>query len=96
MDIARAIHLILLAGVAILLCYGGLSMPLNGDPEAPASQHVSPHYLEHGFEETGTPNIVTAVLADYRSFDTLGETLVIFTAGLACVFIMRPKKRKKT
>lgn len=36
----------------------------------------------------GPPNFVTAVLADYRGYDTLGETTVIFTAGLACLLIL--------
>jgi multicomponent Na+:H+ antiporter subunit B len=85
-------HLFLLTAVGILLLYGGLSLPPRGDVNSPASRHVSPRYIEHGLEETGTPNIVTAVLADYRSFDTLGETLVIFTAGLACFFAMIKRK----
>jgi len=38
--------------------------------------------------ETGSPNFVTAILADYRGYDTLSETTVIFTAGLACVLIL--------
>jgi multicomponent Na+:H+ antiporter subunit B len=59
-----------------------------GDPKAPAAIHVSPRYIEHSHRETGAPNFVTAVLADYRSYDTLGETTVIFTAGLACALIL--------
>jgi multicomponent Na+:H+ antiporter subunit B len=39
-------------------------------------------------EDTETPNIVTSVLADYRGYDTLGETIVIFTAGLACLLVL--------
>jgi multicomponent Na+:H+ antiporter subunit B len=50
---------------------------------------VSPRYLEESIADTETPNVVTAVLADYRSFDTLGETLVILTAGLGCLVVMR-------
>jgi len=90
----RIYQLLLLGAVGAGLLYGGLSLPLLGDVNAPASQHVSPRYIERGLEETGTPNLVTAVLADYRSFDTLGETLVIFTAGLACVFVMARRKEK--
>jgi multicomponent Na+:H+ antiporter subunit B len=72
-----------------LLFYGSLDFPIWGDPRAPASRHVSAHYIENTLEETSVPNIVTAVLADYRSFDTLFETIVIFTAGIACIFILR-------
>lgn len=93
--LTRALQLSLLVAVGLLLLYGGLSLPLRGDARAPASTHVSPRFIEQGLEETGTPNIVSAVLADYRSFDTLGETLVIFTAGMACFFIMARKRGER-
>lgn len=88
-------YALLLTAVGVLLLYGGLSLPPRGDIDSPASSHVSPRYIERGLEETGTENIVTAVLADYRSFDTLGETLVIFTAGIACFFTMTRRKYEK-
>jgi multicomponent Na+:H+ antiporter subunit B len=71
-----------------ILFYVGDDLPAVGDPKAPASAHVSPYYIEHSHHETGAPNFVTAVLADYRGYDTLGETTVIFTAGLACLLIL--------
>lgn len=81
------IWLIMLVAVGILF-YAGSQLPRVGDPRSPASTHVSPHYILHSHHETGAPNFVTAVLADYRGYDTLGETTVIFTAGLACVLIL--------
>ena len=71
-----------------LMIYAAGGLPDRGDPNAPANTHVSPYYIEHTMEETDTPNIVTSVLADYRGYDTLGETTVILTAGLACVLIL--------
>ena len=68
-------------------------MPDTGDPESPASRHVSPRYIERGFAETDVPNMVTAVLADYRSFDTLGEVTVIFTATVAVLLILRTRRK---
>lgn len=79
---------IVLLGAGSLLWFAGQSLPLRGDPESPAARHVSPRYIEQGLNETGTVNMVTTIIADYRSFDTLGEVLVIFTAGIACFFIM--------
>lgn len=73
------------------MLYATSGLPSRGDPQAPASVYVSPFYIERSFEDTETPNIVTAVLADYRGYDTLGETMVIFTAGLACVLILMRK-----
>ncbi len=79
--------LILILFLAIML-FAVTDLPGRGDPEAPANTHVSPFYIENSVEDTETPNVVTAVLADYRGYDTLGETVVIFIAGLACVLIM--------
>jgi len=72
-----------------LLIYGTKEMPRWGDPNSPASLHVSPRYIEKTVEETATPDMVTSVLADYRGYDTLGETTVIFTAGLSCLLLLR-------
>ena len=76
-----------------LLIYCSLDFPSWGDPLAPASMHVSPRYIERTMEETSVPNIVTAVLADYRSYDTMFETIVIFSAGVACLFLLRVFRR---
>lgn len=77
----------LATGLALVGVAGGL--PRWGDPTAPPAVHVSPRYLERTRAETATPNAVTAVLADYRGYDTLIETLVIFTAGLGCWLLLR-------
>ena len=75
--------------VAMLLLYGAADLPAFGDPGSPASTHISPVYLENSVAQTRTPNVVTAILMDYRSLDTLIETIVIFTAGIACALILR-------
>jgi multicomponent Na+:H+ antiporter subunit B len=76
-----------------LLIYCTLDFPSWGDPTSPASTHVSPYYIENTLEDTSVPNIVTAVLADYRGYDTMFETIVIFSAGIACFFLLRRFKR---
>ena len=76
-----------------LLIYSTMDMPDWGDPNSPASRHISPRYLERSLEETGTPNVVTSVLADYRGYDTLGEATVIFSAGMACILLLRRRRR---
>ncbi len=85
----KFLHLIVTGVTGLLLMLGSLDMPDTGDPESPAAIHVSPRYIEDGFEETAVPNMVTAVLADYRGFDTLGEVTVIFTGALAVLLILR-------
>ena len=79
--------------VGVALIYGTMDMPEWGDPHSPAATHVSPYYLEHSLEHAATPNVVTTVLADYRGYDTLGETTVIFTAGVAVVLLLRNRRR---
>jgi len=90
----KAFALIIVILCAGLLIYGTSDFPPWGDPESPASTHVSPYYIEHTIEDTSVPNIVTSVLADYRGFDTMFETIVIFTAGIACFFLLRVTKRE--
>lgn len=60
-----------------------------GDPGSPPSRHVSPRYITQTVAETGTPNAVTSVLADYRAYDTLIETVVIFSAGVGAWLLLR-------
>jgi len=83
---------VLLVLVVAVLMYGTADIPKWGDPNAPASNHVSPYYLRHSIEDTATPNVVTSVLADYRGYDTLGETTVVFTAGMACLLLLKRVK----
>ncbi len=82
---------VIMMSIMLFVSTGGL--PALFDPDSPAATHVSPRYIEKSHAETGSPNFVTAVLADYRGYDTLGETTVIFTAGLA-TFLMLLTFRK--
>jgi multicomponent Na+:H+ antiporter subunit B len=75
------------------LFWASRDMPAFGDPASAPSAFVSPRYIESALAETATPNIVTAVLGDYRGYDTLIETVVIFTAGLACWLLLREPDR---
>ncbi len=87
-------------GLIAIMVFGGLlfsisfELPDLGDARSPASTHVSPYYIEQAIHDTSVPNVVTAILADYRGYDTLFETAVIFSAGLACFFLLRITDRK--
>ena len=75
------------------LVYGTLDMPHFGDPNAPIQVYPNPSFVEKSQPDMhGLPNVVTAVLASYRGYDTLGETTVIFTAGIAVLLILRKPK----
>ncbi|GAB3023014.1 DUF4040 domain-containing protein [Bowmanella dokdonensis] len=87
-----ALFVVMLTGGLLL---AGLSqLPAVGDPASPATLGVARHYVEHAAEETGVPNLVTAVLASYRGFDTLGEVVVVFTAGLGVLLLLGLDRRK--
>ncbi len=75
------------------LVFGTLDMPHYGDPDAPVHQHVAPRYLEQSYQEIKVPNVVTAVLASYRGFDTFGEVTVVFTAAIGVLLLLARGKR---
>lgn len=81
------------AAAGAMLLFGTLDLPNFGEAATPAHQHVAPYYLSNAIPQTGVPNVVTAVLASYRGFDTLGEVVVIFTAGIAVLMLLRGRRR---
>ena len=76
-----------------LLIYGTMDMPPFGDAAAPVHGHVTERYVMMGPVETGVPNMVTAVLASYRGYDTLGEVIVIYTAGIGVLLLLGRGRR---
>ncbi len=91
----RALALAIVLACGTVLIYATADFPSWGDPASPANSYLSPHYIQKSIEETGVPNLVTSVLADYRGFDTMFETAVVFCAGLACFLLLRNFNRKK-
>jgi len=81
-----AIIVVTLVGSALI--YATLGMPAYGDGASPANTYMGEVYVDRTAKEIAVPNIVTAVLASYRGFDTLGETMVIFTAGLGVILLL--------
>ena len=86
--------LIVVITTGAALVYGTLDMPNFGDPESAPQTHVAPYYIEKTATDTGVPNIVTGVLASYRGFDTLGEVVVVFTAGIAVLLLIGGRSRE--
>lgn len=82
---------LILAGIFLLTA---MSLPAFGDPEAPALNEVSQRYLEQGAEETGAVNAVTGMILDYRAFDTLGESAVLFAAAASTILLLDHPRRK--
>ena len=91
------VHLPSLAAAALTgaaLLSGTAGMPRLGDPRSPVHQRAARHYMSvRSAQDTHAPNMVTAVLASYRGYDTLFETAVIFTAGMGMVLLLRREER---
>ena len=81
-----ALTVVLFAGAAMLYAVG--DMPAFGDVNSPANTYVGIDYLAKTAEDIKIPNVVTAVLASYRGYDTFGETVVIFSAGLGVLLLL--------
>ena len=84
--------LIICLTVGGLLIYGTYGLPPFGASDTPIHTHISVQYLERSMSETGVPNVVTSVLASYRGFDTLGEVIVVFTAAIGVLSILKRDK----
>ena len=81
-------------GTGAVLVWGTLVLPSFGSPDAAIHTHVAPRYIADSIKDTNVPNVVTSVLADYRGYDTLGETTVIFTAGIGVMLLLRKARRR--
>ncbi|WP_229332726.1 DUF4040 domain-containing protein [Sediminicurvatus halobius] len=94
-----ALAIVLVTGAGLV--YASLDLPAFGDPDNPVHQHVAPYYIEQTYSDMGVPNLVAAVLASYRSIDTMGEAIVILTAGIIVFALLaappvRRQRRNRT
>ena len=85
-QILPAISCMVLGGILIWCSY---DLPEIGLLSSPIHQHIVPDYILGTREDIDIPNIVTAVLASYRGYDTFGETIVVFTAGVAVLALLK-------
>ena len=70
-------------------------MPKTGDINNPANNEVAERYIKEGLKETGATNIVAGMILDYRAFDTLGESHVLFVAAIVVTILLRLDKKEK-
>lgn len=78
--------IVILTGAGLL--YGVADFPNMGDANAPIHHHLAPDFIQLTQQKIDIPNIVTAVLASFRGYDTFGETVVIFSAGAAVLMLL--------
>ena len=83
-----------LALITVLL-FTVSNLPTFGSADNPASNEVVQRYIEEGLAETGAVNIVAGMILDYRAFDTLGESHVLFIAATCVMILLRADKQGK-
>jgi len=81
--------------IIVVLIATASQLPRFGGDSNPALNEVTDRYLEKGMEETGAVNLVTGIILDYRAFDTLGESHVLFTAAIAVLVLLFDAKAEK-
>ena len=59
-----------------------------------SSLRMASHYIEGAAQKTGSANLVTGVVFDFRGYDTMGEAVVLVTAVLGVLTILRLKGKK--
>ena len=84
----RGLVSVLLAVITAMFVTLVTYLPTIGDVKSAPNQHVTPTYISRSAHDTGSPNIVTGVIIDYRGFDTMWETSVMFLAGLTTVLLL--------
>ncbi|MCA4774457.1 DUF4040 domain-containing protein [Wolbachia endosymbiont of Mansonella perstans] len=78
--------------LTVFLSHFITQLPDFGSHDAPIHLHVAPYYIENTEKVAGIPNIVTAILASFRGYDTFGETIVVFTAALCIKLTLKEEK----
>lgn len=91
---AAAVTAVLMFGIGHLPERGTLAAAPNMPVSAAGTPNAANSYIVDAYRDAATPNIVTVTLADYRAFDTLGETIVIFAAGIATSLILRGRRQE--
>ena len=80
---------IIIISVLLILLAGFVYVATGLTFGKPQFSDMDDYFIRHGQEQTGANNIVTAVVFDFRGFDTLGEATVLFTAVLAVGIMFR-------
>lgn len=99
----RYLQLLLIIGFTALLLFASMDLPYRGNADNQMNQETSitdtavpgNYYVQEAYNDAHTPNIVTVILGDYRSIDTLGEQVVIFTAGIIGFLLLRKNKQEE-
>jgi multisubunit Na+/H+ antiporter MnhB subunit len=91
-NICATVLCVIFAAVMLLTV---ANLPEYGGSDVPTNNEVAHRYVEDGTEETGAVNTVAGMILDYRAFDTLGESFVLFTAVCAVTILMNLSGKRR-
>jgi multicomponent Na+:H+ antiporter subunit B len=99
----KFLKILTLALFAAVMIYAASGLPYRGDPDnrmhheesITGTPVIGNYFIQNAYKDAKTPNMVTVILGDYRSVDTFGEQIVIFTAGLITLLVLRRTKRRE-
>ena len=91
----KSFVIVVLAGLLFILLGSISEMPALGGVENPSYNEVAVYYINNAVPDTNAANIIASIITDYRAFDTLGETTVLFTSIVAVVSVLSGKFDKK-
>lgn len=88
-----ALSMVLVIGALLVFTVSEYLLPFGAFPERRIgsfeNESIGQRILRDAPRTTGSANIVTSVVWDYRGYDTLGEATVLFTAVLGVAMLFR-------
>ena len=83
-------------GLFLILSNAVLTMPDLGSLNNPAYNATTLYYIQNAIKDTGASNIIAAIITDFRAFDTIGETIVLFASIIAVIAVLTNFNSKET
>lgn len=90
----KMMPLFVAGGTGAALVWATFDLPAFGLADTPMNSYLSPQFIARSLPETLVPNVVTSVLADYRGYDTMGETAVVFTAAIGVMLLLKGRRSR--
>ncbi len=91
-----ALGMVLVIGVLLMYTVKTNLLEFGTFPDRPIEENsVAQVYLENAFQQTGSANVVTSIVWGYRGYDTVGESIVLFTAVIGVLMVFRSLKERE-
>ncbi|HHU61059.1 MAG TPA: hypothetical protein GXZ55_03715 [Natronincola sp.] len=89
---SKKVAIVLLVGLSIVMLLAIAELPIYGCANTPVQNYVAERYISGALSDTGALNMVASIVIDYRAYDTLIETTVLFTSIIAVFLVLKKGK----